>query len=133
MAKLSKIALSEERCRDGVWITFFEDIELCIRPAGNAEFRVAMQKKARRHVNAALLVDGDADVRDATIPAMARHILVGWKNLLQDDGSELSYSPKAADKLLRDPRFGSLYDFVSRVSSDEQLYRESEIQAAEGN
>lgn len=59
---------------------------------------------------------------------MAECILLGWKNV-GDQGSPLKYSPETALKILVDPRYVDLYDFVTRESIDHGNYSAANVEA----
>ena len=98
---------------EGVWKVYEDDFEVCLRPAGNRDYDRAigkMMKKDRRAVRRGGKVS-DQKLERMTKTAAAEHILVGWKNLEDDEtGQNVPYSKEKALEL-----FESNYQFYKEI------------------
>ena len=63
-------------------------------------------------------------MEEISIEAMAHHVLLGWKDIEDDDGNPLEYSPETALELLRDPGLRDLYQFVLTQANERALFRQ---------
>jgi len=55
--------------------------------------------------------------------AMANCVLLGWRNLNDENGEEIVYSPEKALQLFNDPSLREFYEFVRDESQDDEAYR----------
>lgn len=133
--KLGQIRVDTDRERDGAWVPWLEDIELKIastrspRYVGFVRERVkALKREKGRRAQAT-----DDIVEQVTKEGFAKHILLGWKNLQDDDETEILYNEEKALELLTDPRYRVLWEFVSEVAAGNADFAEELEEIAEGN
>lgn len=120
--KLSSLKLDEKLVEKGVWVSLEDDAQILVAKQGNANHRKLVQQ-LRKPYRSFEVVGRDLpdDVaRRIGIEATARTILLGWKNILDDDGSEIPFTYENAIKAL------SIEGFMSRVlnyAADENLFK----------
>lgn len=134
MARLNQISLDEDLATKGRWVDYRLDVRLLIARSDNPAYRAALLSSNR---DAARRVQFDGvDVQkfeDRAAKAAARHILLGWENIDNDDGTPMAYSPEAAEHLLTDPTLRELYDFVMSEANEWAAYQRAQEGDDEGN
>jgi len=124
MAKLSQIQTDDELENKGTWFTWELDVQLRIARAGNRAFDTMMQTLSKPHVKASRDGNLPDDVQEDILKqAIAKTILVGWKNIDNDDGTPMKWSAKASLNLLQDEGLRDLYKFVLIKSNDVANFR----------
>jgi len=130
MAKLREFKADLTKEAEGIWNTYTgTDVECLIARVGNPEFQRA-RRRALKDAKVKAAASGqltEAQSKDAMAPTVARFILLGWKNIEDDDGNAIEYSVDAAVKLLRDPEFHDWYDWILTTANDGMLYRHDEV------
>lgn len=120
-----------ELASDGVWMPVGTGVaEARVRPAGNTAFQRYYQariKPYRRQIDAGNL---DPEIQAKILAAaIARHILVDWRDLVQDEkGKDVPFSVDVAEEvLLADARV--LAD-IAAASADQHAFQRAEDQEA---
>jgi hypothetical protein len=134
MAKLKVIRTDPDRMEDGVWRKYIDDVELLIASVNNRGYHDAKDRLLRPHLRQvrAKALSPD-EVLEIIKPAVAHHILKGWKNIQDDNGTEIPFSPQTALEFFRDPGLADLYSFVLEVSGEIENYRQQLLEEAAGN
>lgn len=129
MAKLSQTRSDKKKQNDGVWVPYESGIELLIARFGNTKYDEyvrtevdSMTTLLRRDLTA-------QETNEIVKRATAKHILLDWKNVDDDDGKPLSYSPEVGLKILCDEEYRDLYRFISFTAANAQNYRVDALKA----
>lgn len=102
MVKLSDVLTDDTAAREGVWIDWVHGIRLKVAQAGGPKYDAAYHKQvlpglaklpAKRRTGAAVM--------EASRDLVARHCLIGWEHLEDEDGNTIPYSPEKAVELCR--------------------------------
>lgn len=126
MANLKQLKTDPSLREEGVEFHFALDVYLRIRPMPNPEFSAYVRKQSKgfRRGNV------DPDVAEGlSIDGVARHVLVGWTGLEDDDGELLECTLENRLKILKDPDLRELTDFIVTVASDLSNFRAEELEA----
>lgn len=131
--KLSDVRFDSAQV-DGIWVTFYGDLEFLIAREGNPEYNEAMRVALRPHAEEAR----DSELTDQTFEELRKrvsseHVVKGWRNMQDDEGNEIEYSPEKAYEILNDPAYEELWLFVVVQSRKYEKYRRHSIKRAEGN
>jgi len=118
MAELNSIRIDQKKCNNGIWVDYEGDIKLLIARKPNPQYQDYLHELISNHPGEI----SKGNDKDITMQAVAKHILLGWKNL-SDDGKPIKYSPKKALELLRDPSLRDLYEFILISAHDREAYR----------
>lgn len=109
---INKLKTDSKKELEGVWVDAGEGLRLLIARSSNASYRKYLVKYGRRQDPEAML----AVVRKG----VAKHVLLGWENLQEED-KDVSYSSDKAEQLFKDiPDF---LDLVLTFANDVELYR----------
>lgn len=132
MAKLSALKQSKEKQNEGVWVNF-EGVQFKLARLGNDNYKamIAAESAANRERK-----ERGEPVRDADqfwVELLASTVLVGWRDLEDDNGSPLPYSADEAAKILQDERFADVREFVEREAASRRNYRDAADASAEKN
>jgi hypothetical protein len=96
MADIQQLILDPEKKDKGVWVEWELDIKLLISSTSSREFRQATTDLLKPFVHKIRTSGLDFEERIQIIkPAIAEHLLKGWKNLTEN-GVKLTYSVKEA-------------------------------------
>lgn len=126
MPSINSIKRDTDKSENGVWVEYAKDVEVCIRPMPNKEFNEFLQRSARGRGRARRRMQENDDI-DVQRRAVAHHVLIDWKNVEDEDGNPLPYTPEAVGEFVSG-EFEDLYLFVVGVASDETLYRKEEAE-----
>lgn len=135
MAKLSRIRTDTSAEASGKWFDYAAGIRLCIASTGSPEFRKAARQVLRPHTGR-IRMDAMDDEEQETIlrKVYARHILVDWENIEDDETNEaIEYSAEKALEFLRDPELADLWDFVVTTSGGRRNFLKDLVEDTEGN
>lgn len=135
MGKLSRVAIDSERESEGVWVDYEAGIKLKIARMNNPDYERRMKRRSKFfQVKYRRGQTPDPEELNPLInDAMAHHILVDWKDVEDDDGKPLPYSPAKALEIFEDPKYADFRSFVLQVSQEQELFRKEEVEDAAGN
>jgi hypothetical protein len=133
---LNSIALDTEKEEAGDWVAFpvngrESGLRLRIARFGNPS---AKKMAADLSARAKRLPDGSIPRELVDInfeKVFAATILTGWEPAVDLDGEPLEYSPANAERILRDPRFAHLRDFVASYATTTANYLTAAVEADE--
>lgn len=133
MPKLSQISVDLGKAASGREVDYM-GVTLIVASAQNPAFKRA-RNKAFDKVVSKLRRGKLSNERVAQLqaPAVAEHILVGWRDLQDDDGNAIPYSKEKALELLSDPSLADLYDTVMVASNEVADFMAKGDEDAEGN
>lgn len=117
--------------QEGVWVDAGEGLKLLIGRITNRKYIRLVQKLGMPHGRrlAAGRVDPEL-LEGITTKAIAKHVLLDWKNL-QEQGKDVPYSVETAERFLTEmPDFKEL---VTSFASDRELFIKEQEEAAAGN
>ena len=124
MAKITQIMADMEKVENGQWVPYAAGVKLLIANINNSRYREARQIILQPHRRA--LRGGNLssdDILDLLKPAVAKHILLGWKNLEDDKGKPIAYSATKALEFFENPALADLYNFVLEVAGEVEFFR----------
>lgn len=135
--KIEKLMIDKEKMDKGVWKDFapFTGVKVQLLIASSA---------SQAYIDAVgrIIRDNLKDVRDDVAgikqhellkPAVAQHILLGWKGIDDVDGNPLLYSAETALKLLNTPELFHLYDWVRVQAEITANFRKELLEESEKN
>lgn len=129
--KLSEYKYDSIKEEQGVWFENSEGLKLKIARAGNPKaaaltrkLGVENQRRLRRTNNADL-------VDDLAKQVVAKHILLDWDNLEDDDGKPIQHTSAKALEFFRE--YNDFYLEVMEYASRDDEYRESIVDEAVKN
>lgn len=133
--KLTDLMVDKEKMEKGTWKDFIPfpgvAVRLLVASNNNIIYLKAVAACIREHLKEFREdVTGQAE-NEIVKPAVAKHILLGWEGIDDDQGKPISYSYEAALGILNTPELFHLYEFV-RVQANiamnfrKQLNKESE-------
>ena len=135
MANIKTIKSDTQKEHEGVWETYpGTDLQLLIArlrtPAFERATRQLIKPTARRGTSATAT---ERESMDKLAPAVAQYVLLGWKNLDDENGQPIAYSYEKALELLRTPELHDLYSFVLEIAGDAETYRQDYLQDSAKN
>lgn len=136
MAKLRDLGPDAQAEQEGVWVEHDSGIEFKIRPLGNPEYTRLRHRLQKPQLKPKQLRKGldPADVEEQNKELVLRTILVDWKNVEDDEGNEIPYSPEEARKVLWNPSYGDrVVEFILAEADDLQNFKESAKEEASKN
>lgn len=133
MASIGKFKTDKKREQEGVWVDAGEGLKLKLARLGNPKYEALMQqlgKPYRRQIRNNTI---DVDVlRGLTARALARHVLLDWSDLQDEEtGEDITYSQEKALELLKNYR--DFYDMVVELANDQQFFRDDYQAESMGN
>tara|TARA_R110000824_G_scaffold279432_9_gene467633 strand:- start:912 stop:1316 length:405 start_codon:yes stop_codon:yes gene_type:complete len=134
MAKLSRLRSDSKKETEGVWVEWEHGVSLLIARLNNPGFQSRVRVLTAKHTKA--IRSGsfpDGDMEEVSKSAMAHHVLLGWKNIEDEDGGELAYSAEKALEFLTDPDLRDMYQFVLTQANERDLYRREVEEDSAGN
>jgi uncharacterized protein YpuA (DUF1002 family) len=125
MAKLSKIKRDANAAENGVWVNCVID-DICVKVAAenNKRYTDEIQRLMKPHQKSYKNNPSFNDIfTDIQNKAMAKAILLDWKNMQNDDGTTLEYSEAAAYTLLKDPENKEFRDLIMSLAAENEVFR----------
>ena len=114
-------ALRRSTFDDGVWREIPEfGVSVLVRASNHLAYRGAvqagLQPHQRRLRTGGMLPPG---VNDRIVSrSVAKHLLLGWKGVEDDEGNELPYTLEKATELAEDPDYTEFFKAVERAGDD---------------
>lgn len=132
--RLSSLKTDAKRSEEGVWQEIGEGFEVKVARLGHPEYKAYVAKLSKPHLRSIQREGiGSAKLREIQQRAVSRHILLDWRGLHDDDGSEIPYSQEKALELLSDPDYSELLDIILELAQDVELFRAASVEEAAGN
>jgi len=129
--KLSKFKTDDKLEEEGVWVPYGSGCEFLIARIGNRRFKEFMMKNGKPHMRRVTSGTLDSESADELMKeAIAETVLLGWKNLIGEDGKPIEYSKEACREALEIEDF---YKEIMALAQERELYRTEDRIAAEGN
>ena len=127
MAKLSALRLDKELASFGVWIPYVLDVEFLVARAGSSEFDARVRELSLQEMEGTTFKDFEAlpeEVQKRIVcRAFSEYVFLGWKNLENDDGSPMEWSPEAAFDILMGEDTVDIYKLIVQSTSNSMNYR----------
>jgi len=121
MADIKQLSLDADKQNKGVWVPYDLDVELLIAGTGSPEFRKACGELLAPHRQRIRTTGLTFEERVVIIkPAIAEHLLKGWKNLTEN-GKSVPFSTKKAIELLDEIK--DLATFVLASADEKEWFR----------
>lgn len=120
---------------EGVWTTVdaASGCRLKIARIGNRRYREAMARRLKPYRRALRAGTLDDQVTERiTAEVLAETVLLDWRGL-ECSGVAVVYGREAAAAILADPAYKDFRDLVVELASDQEAYRERDLEDAEKN
>lgn len=137
MARLNRVATSTQQAVAGRWVEFCPAkdgdpaLEFKIARLGNVNYNQRLQELVRPH-RRKVRMGFDEDLEEFVKVAVAETVLVDWRGMQDDDGSEIVYSKARSVEILSDPVYSDIFDFVMDVAGDAAIFRQSAVEDIAG-
>ena len=130
--KISEFKTDPRLEQDGVWVEAGAGLRLLVASADNPKYEQYLRRLGKPYRLQIRNGTVRPDVmRDITMQAAARHVLLDWEKLQDEDGNDVSYSEKQALAYFKEvPRF---FNTVMEFAQNGALFREEEEEDARGN
>lgn len=134
MASLKALRTDTLLEQEGIWVDYEAGVRVKVARLSNTKFEQALRTASKPHLRQIRSKRAPLDlIENLTREAAARHILLGWENLDDDDGTPIPYSPERALEIFNDPTLHDFYKFVMQISTDSELYRREDMEESLGN
>lgn len=131
--RFSELKNQNKKANEGIWLEYSAGFEVQLRPVGNRDYDRFIQNGLR--VNRRSLRRGGQINHEKSeklsMKAAAKHILVGWKGLEDDDGKALTHSSAKALELFQANY--SFYKDILEMASDLQAESDEDEEDELGN
>jgi len=122
MAKLSALRVDPELTEEGRWVDYELGIRLRIARHNNSRYQAYFMKLMRDNPE----VQEDTESFSNLLKvAVGRTILRDWEGVEDDAGKKLKYTDEVGEKIITDPAYQDLYQFVLSESQATLAYREN--------
>ncbi len=135
MAKLNAIKIDSVKAEEGVWFPHHIGFEFLVARLGNQKYKNYLAKLMRTK-GKKFLRGGDMNllaIEKLARRAAARHIILDWKNIEDEDGNAIPYSEEKCFEIITDPDFDVLYKDIMDFAQDESEYNEQFVEESAGN
>lgn len=130
--KLSKIKKDTVAAESGVWINkVLDDLDVKICSAGNSKYLNILRQLMKPYQRSYKSMD-DSVFLEIQNKAIAKHILVDWRNLQDDEGNEIPYSEQKAYELLQDPENEEFRKLIVSLSEESEVFRKEALEDLAG-
>jgi hypothetical protein len=123
--KIGQFAIDSEKELKGVWLNGGAGLKLLVARMGNPDYQEYTRRSGKDLSAAARAGTADqAEFKTLARKATARHVLLDWKNLQEEDGSEIKYSPEKAEEIFE--KYPEFFELVLAMANDRNNYRPTE-------
>lgn len=133
MPRITTLMSDMNKIENGIWVNF-EGVELCVASINNPKYKQFRSQLLKPHLqkirSKAVNLE---DVLDIIKPAAAKHLLLGWKNLQDENGQDIPYSYEKAMEFFSNPALSDLYNFVLETAGENATYRQEVSAESEKN
>jgi hypothetical protein len=124
--KLSAFKTNKKAETDGVWVDGGNGLELLLARVPNPKYEACMRQLGRPHAELARIgLDEDGVFASIHRQAIARHVLLGWRNLVDDQDKEIKYSVENAEKFLEE--YPDFLRLVLNLAQNRQLFLDATV------
>lgn len=130
MLELSDVAVDPKLANSGVWANYMGGQFLVARHGHAYNQRLGDLYNENRDLlnkrdpeSNLLTVEAAAKMREIHIQAFAETVLLDWKDI-SEKGKKLKYTVATAMKILTDPRYQELTDYLESFSRNHYHYRD---------
>ena len=125
---LDDLFIDEEVGQSGIWVDFYSGSKLKLASTENAQYKAYLAKLARKHRLQLDQANDDSTglIQEITAEAMAKHVLLDWRNVTLGGEQNAKYTPeKGKLALLNAPK---LREFVSEQASDSSNFKKQLVE-----
>jgi len=134
MANIESIKTDVKKEEGGVWVDFAEGIKLKIARARNPKYqellRNLVEPKKKDIRGDKLTIE---QLSDVLLEVRAHTVLLDWKNIEDNNGATIPYSPDKAMEFFRDPELKDFHTFVVAISENADQYKKDLVKDSEKN
>jgi hypothetical protein len=120
--RLSELKVDAKKESEGVWVDVAEGLRLLVASGDSQAYRKYRNKLLKPYLHRVrsrtMSVE---DMEKVTRQAMARHVLLGWENLDDDEGNPIPYSREKALEILTESR--EVFNIVGDFANDQAMFR----------
>lgn len=134
MAKITAVMTDLEKVEKGVWVDYAAGIKLCVAGINNENYKKMKDKILKpylRQIRAKSMTS--QELLEVIKPAAAKHLLVDWDNIEDENGKPLEYSYEKALEFFNNPALSDMYNFVLETAGEVETYRQEDIEESLGN
>lgn len=128
MAKLSAYKTDTELKEKGVWVPLEEGLRIRIARAGHPKCKEMSTRLLRKVHKLYHGAEREEETIRANKKVIAKHILVDWENLDDEDGKPIEYSSEKAYEILNNPEYEDFYKLVLELSTSSELFRKETLE-----
>lgn len=130
--KLSTIKKDVNAAEQGVWVNgVLGDLDVKVASAGNRKYIESLRNALKPYQRNLKNID-DEVFTEIQNKAIAKHILVDWRNLQDDEGNEIPYSEQKAYELLQDPENEEFRKLIVSLSEESEVFRKEALEGLAG-
>lgn len=134
--KLKELRIDSEAKENGIWIDLpgFPGVRVKTRASDALPYRRFVQEQVRRLTRG--MRRGDISLEESDRidrQALARHSLIDWSGVEDDDGRPIPFSSEAAERFFADPDYCRFYDACRVAAFEAGDIKRADLEAAEGN
>jgi hypothetical protein len=134
MAKLSSVRSDPDLESKGVWCTFEGSMKFLIARSGNPAYNERLRRLREPLIQNIRARDIDPEKIEAVVrECIAHHVLLDWQNVEDDKGEPIRYTPEVGLKVLADPAYRDVYQFVKNMADNSALFRKAVVEVSLGN
>lgn len=132
MGKLASVLVDRVADVNGVEMPYDEGIVWIVARWGNPNFTEELNKRLANIPDWERRNDTDI-AKDAVRIAAGKCVLVGWKNLEDEEGNPIPYSSEQSVKYCKDPTFEPVYREIVAFAMNANNYRSRKVEEITGN
>jgi len=134
MAKLSQLMTDPTKNEQGIWVDYDDGMRLRVCSTSKRAYEEARESLLRPH-RRRIRDDrmSPSEIAEVIKPAVARHLLVDWEGLEDEDGNEIPYTPEKALELFNNPLLEDLYVTVMEVAGKAGAFRRDSLEESAKN
>ena len=126
--KLSKIKRDVNAVDSGVWVNkVIDDLDIKVASTDSRKYTDALRVSLKPYQRTLKNMSNDQFIEIQNKVA-AKHLLLDWHNMTDENDQPIPYSSEKALELLNDPEMADFRELIMSLASEQELFRKEALQ-----
>ena len=123
MGSLNAVRMDMDKAAEGVFVDYAEGIRIKIASSNSASYKEARRRLLSGQRKTRGRMPSGEQVLDLLKPAIAKHLVLDWEGLTDDNDTEIPFSYDTALRYFNDPGLSDFFDFIIEQAGSIELFQ----------